>query len=77
MIGLASAIAAVGCGDTIQDCHTTAQMLGWVVVSCGLLAMSIILWALAVSVEEEEQSERKRRKIKRVAHHTNGWRDAR
>ena len=56
MIGLASAIAAVG---------------------CGLLAMSIILWALAVSVEEEEQSERKRRKIKRVAHHTNGWRDAR
>ena len=76
MIGLASAIAAVGCGDTIQSCQTTAQMLGWVIVSCGLLAMSIILWALAVSAEEEEQSERKRRKIKRIAHHTNEWRDA-
>ena len=77
MIGLASAIAAVGCGDTIQSCPTTEQMFGWVIVSCGLLATSIVLCALAVSAEEEEQSERKRRKIKRVADHTNGWRDAR
>lgn len=76
MIGLASAIAAVGCGDTIQDCHTTAQMLGWVIVSCGLLAMSIILWALAVSAEKEKRSETKRQRIKRIAHHTNEWRDA-
>lgn len=77
MIGLASAIAAVGCGDTIQGCQTTAQMLGWVIVSCGLLAMSIILWALAVSAEKEKRSETKRQRIKRIAHHTNGWRDAR
>lgn len=77
MIGLIVAIAAVGCGDTIQGCQTTAQMFGWSMVSCGLLAISIVLCARAVSVEEEEQSERKRRKIKRVAHHTNGWRDAR
>lgn len=76
MIGLASAIVAVGCGDTIQDCHTTAQMLGWVIVSCGLLAMSIILWALAVSAEKEKRSETKRQRIKRIAHHTNEWRDA-
>lgn len=74
--GLVSAIAAVGCGDTIQGCQATAQMLGWAMVSCGLLAISIILWALAVNAEEE-QSERDRRKIKRVAHHTNEWRDAR
>lgn len=77
VIGLTLAIAAVGCGDTIQGCQTTAQMLGWAMVSCGLLATSIVLCALAVSAEEEEQSERDRRKIKRVTHHTNEWRDAR
>ena len=76
MIGLASAIAAVGCGDTIQSCQTTAQMFGWAVVSCGFLAMSIVLCARAVIVEEE-RNECERRKIKRVAYHTNGWRDAR
>ena len=76
MIGLASAIAAVSCGDTIQGCQTTAQMLGWVIVSCGFLAMSIVLCAWAVSAEEEERSERDRRKIKRVAHHTSEWRNA-
>lgn len=77
MIGLASAIAAVGCGDTIQGCQTTAQMLGWVIVSCGFLATAIVLCALAVSAEEEERSERERWKINRVAHHTSEWRDAR
>ena len=76
VIGLIVAIAAVGCGDAIQGCQTTAQMLGWVVVSCGLLAMSIVLWALAVSAEKEKRSETKRQRIKRIAHHTNEWRDA-
>nr|DAV73079.1 MAG TPA: transmembrane protein [Caudoviricetes sp.] len=76
MIGLVVAIAAVGCGDTIQGCQTTAQMFGWVAVSCGLLATAIVLCALAVSAGEEERSERERRKIKRVANHTNEWRDA-
>ena len=77
MIGLIVAIAAVGCGDTIQSCQTTEQMFGWVIVSCGLLATAILLCALAVSAEEEERSERERQKIKRVAHHTSEWRDAR
>lgn len=76
MLGLIAAIAAVGCGDAIQGCQTTAQMLGWVIVSCGLLATSIVLCALAVSAEEEERSERERQKINRVAHLTNEWRDA-
>lgn len=76
MIGLASAIVAVGCGDTIQGCQTTAQMFGWVIVSCGFLAISIVFCARAVIVEEK-RNERERRKIKRVAYHTNGWRDAR
>ena len=77
MIGLASAIAAVGCGDAIQGCQTTAQMLGWVIVSCGFLATAVILCALAVSAEEDKRSEQECRKIKRVAHHTSEWRDAR
>lgn len=77
MIGLALEIVAVGCGDTIQDCQTTAQMFGWVITSCGFLATAIVLCARAVSAEEEERSERERRKIKRVANHTNEWRDAR
>ena len=76
MLGLVAAIAAVGCGDAIQGCQTTAQMLGWVIVSCGFLATAIVLCALAVSAEEE-RSKCERRKIKRVAHHTNEWRDAR
>ena len=76
MIGLVAAIAAVGCGDAIQGCQTTAQMLGWVFVSCGFLATAILLCALAVSEEMDERSERECRKIKRVAHHTNEWRDA-
>lgn len=73
MIGLVVAIAAVGCGDTIQGCQTTAQMFGWVIVSCGLLATSIVLCVLAVSAEEEERSESERQRIKRIAHHTNEW----
>ena len=76
MLGLVAAIAAVGCGDAIQGCQTTAQMLGWVFVSCGFLATAILLCALAVSEEMDERSERECRKIKRVAHHTNEWRDA-
>lgn len=76
MLGLVAAIAAVGCGDAIQGCQTTAQMLGWVFVSCGFLATAILLCALAVSEEMDERSERERRKIRRVAHHTNEWRDA-
>lgn len=76
MVGLASAIAAVGCGDAIQRCQTTAQMFGWVIVSCGLLATAVVLCALAVSEEMDERSEQECRKIKRVSHHTSEWRDA-
>lgn len=76
-IGLVSAIAAVGCGDMIQGCQTTAQMLGWVIVSCGFLATAILLCALAVSEEMDERSKQECRKIKRVAHHINERRDAR
>lgn len=42
----------------------------------GLIA-AILLCALAVSEEMDERSEQECRKIKRVAYHTNEWRDAR
>lgn len=77
VFGLVAAIAAVGCGDAIQGCQTTAQMLGWVIVSCGFLATAIVLCALSVSAEEDERSEQECHKIKRVSYHTNEWRDAR
>lgn len=73
MLGLVAAIAAVGCGDAIQGCQTTAQMLGWVFVSCGLLTTAIVLCALSVSAEEDERMEQESRKIKRIPHHTNEW----
>lgn len=76
MLGLVAAIAAVGCGDAIQRCQTTAQMFGWVIVSCGLLATAVVLCALAVSEEMDERSEQECRKIKRVSHHTSEWRHA-
>jgi hypothetical protein len=76
-LGLVASIAAVGCGDTIQSCQNTAQMLVWVIVSCGFLATAILLCALAVIDEMDERSEKECRKIKRVAHHTNEWRDVR
>lgn len=76
MLGLVAAIAAVGCGDAIQGCQGTAQMLGWVIVSCGLFATAIVLCALSVSAEEDERNEQECRKIKRVTNHTNEWRDA-
>ena len=76
MLGIVTAIVAVGCGDTINGCESTAQMLGWVIVSCGFLTTAILLCALAVSEEMGERSEQECRKIKRVAHHTNEWRDA-
>lgn len=62
MLGLVAAIAA--------------QMFGWVIVSCGLLATAVVLCALAVSEEMDERSEQECRKIKRVSHHTSEWRDA-
>lgn len=77
ILGLVAAIAAVGCGDAIQGCQTTVQMLGWVIVSCALLATAIVLCALSVSAEEDERSEQECRKIKRVSYHTNEWRDVR
>ncbi len=75
MIGLVAAIAAVGCGDAIQGCQTTAQMLGWVFVSLALLATALVLCALGVNAENERADTERMKKLNRVPAHTNEWRD--
>ena len=75
MLGLVAAIAAVGCGDAIQGCQTTAQMLGWAFVSLMLLATALVLCALGVSAEKEHEDTERMGKLNRILVHTNEWRD--
>ena len=63
MLGLVAAIAAVGCGDTINGCETTVQMLGWAFVSLMLLATALVLCALGVSAEKEHEDAERMRKL--------------
>ena len=72
-LGIALAIFSVGCGDAIQKSQSTVAMFGYVFLSCSFLA---ILCAIGVS-SENERIERENRKVKRIPHHTNEWRDAR
>lgn len=74
--GLLLGIVAVGCGDSIQSSDSVAAMFGWVAVSCVCLAAALILCALGAHAENEEMSKREGRKIKRIPHHVNEWRDA-
>lgn len=74
-LGIALAIFSIGCGDAIQNSQSVAAMFGWVILSCCFLATALILCAIGVS-SENELIERENRKIKRVPHHTNEWRDA-
>lgn len=53
ILGIVAAIVAVSCGDTINGCETTVQMLGWAFVSLMLLATALVLCALGVSAEKE------------------------
>ena len=46
ILGIVAAIVAVSCGDTINGCETTVQMLGWAFVSLMLLATALVLCAL-------------------------------
>lgn len=78
ILGIVAAIVAVSCGDTINGCETTVQMLGWAFVSLMLLATALVLCALGVSAEKEHEEDTERmRKLNRIPAHTNEWRDAR
>lgn len=75
LFGIALGCVSVLCGDAIQGSVSVPQALGWVLLSFGCLAAALMLCALGVS-SENERMESKSRKINRVAHHTNEWRDA-
>ena len=64
-ISISIAVAALGCGNAINGASN-----GW-----GMLFTALILAIIGVSAENE-RIKRENRKIKRVAHHTNEWRDA-
>ena len=77
ILGIVAAIVAVSCGDTINGCETTVQMLGWAFVSLMLLATALVLCALGVSAEKEHEDTEQTRKTNRIPDHTSEWRDAR
>ena len=76
ILGIVAAIVAVGCGDTINGCETTVQMLGWAFVSLMLLAAALVLCALGVSAEKEHEDTERTRELNRIPAHTNKWMDA-
>lgn len=64
-MSISLAIVALGCGNAIEGAAG-----GW-----AMLFAALILAAIGVSVENERM-EQESRKIKRIPHHTNEWRDA-
>ena len=73
-LGIALAIFSVGCGDAIQKSQSPVAMFGYVFLSCSFLAAALVLCAIGVS--SEKRIEQENRKVKRIPHHTNEWRDA-
>lgn len=69
------AIVALGCGNAIESATYGWEMLGYTFLALAMLFVSIILTAISVNAENKHM-EQESRKIKRVAHHTNEWRDA-
>lgn len=76
-LGITLAIAAVGCGDTINGCGSIAEMFGWTFLSCVLLAVALVLCALGMNSENEHADNERLKRLNRVPTHTNKWRDAR
>lgn len=76
ILGIAAAIVAVSCGDTINGCESTVQMLGWAFVSLMLLATALVLCALGVNAEKEHADTERMKKLNRIPTHTSEWRDA-
>lgn len=74
-ISISIAVAALGCGNAINGASNSWGMLGYALLSVSMLFTALIFAIIGVSAENE-RIERENRKIKRVAHHTNEWRDA-
>lgn len=69
------AVAALGCGNAINGASNGWGMLGYALLFVLMLFTALMLVATGIRAENE-RIERESRKIKRVAHHTNEWRDA-
>ena len=69
------AIVALGCGNAIESAANGREMLGYAFLALAMLFVALILAAIGVSAENERM-EQESRKIKRIPHHTNEWRDA-
>lgn len=74
-ISISIAVAALRCGNAINGASNGWGMLGYTLLSLSMLFTALILAIIGVSAENE-RIERENRKIKRVPHHTNEWRDA-
>lgn len=74
-VGILFSIWSVGCGSSIENATTLGAGLFYAFLSVSLLAVALVMCALGVNAENEYEG-RKSKKISRVTHHTNKWRDA-
>lgn len=74
-MSISLAIVALGCGNAIDSATGGWVMLGYTFLALAMLLVALILAAIGVSAESEHM-EQENRKIKRIPHHTNEWRDA-
>ena len=75
MLGIVTAIVAVGCGDSINGASNDWTMIGWAFVSFVLLAAALVLVGLG-SCADREACESEAKRLKRIPTHSNEWRDA-
>lgn len=73
--GIILGILSVGCGSAIENATDGWAALFYVGLSVLLLVGALITCTLGMNFENE-YTERQSRKINRVAHHTNEWRNA-
>lgn len=69
------AIVAFGCGNAIEGATNGWAMLGYTLLSLAVFLVALVLAAIGVNAENKRMEEESR-KIKRIQHHTNEWRDA-
>lgn len=69
------AIVALGCGNAIDSATNGWAMLGYTFLALAVFLVALIFAAIGVNAENERM-EQENRKIKRIPHHTNEWRDA-
>lgn len=73
-ISISLAIVALGCGNAIECAANGWGMLGYTFLALAVFFAALILAAIGVSAENERMKQ-ENRKIKRIPHHTNEWRN--